>query len=303
MRKRDRGLGMAERITRRDFLNGMAVGVGASLLAPRQLLGGDASPFAPESAASYYPPALTGLRGSAPGAFEAAHDLKDGFLKITAVEDTGEEYDLVVVGAGISGLAAAHFFRQRAPRGRVLVLDNHDDFGGHARRNEFTDGDRTYVTYGGTLAIDSPAPYSAVASGLIRDLGIDVGRWEKALDRNAYAGLDGATFFDKETFGSDRLVKGINRETEAGSEIDAEALSRTPLSAAVQRGIVRLETEDFDPWPGMASEEKKARLLRMSYADFVTKVWQLDPGVVPYYETRGHGLFGVGPDAISALDG
>jgi len=292
---------MGAPISRRDFLNGMAIGVGASLLAPRRLLFA-AEEFAPEKAASYYPPALTGLRGSAPGAFETAHDLKDGFFRVTTPEDTGEEYDLVVVGGGISGLAAAFFFRQKSPRARVLILENHDDFGGHARRNEFRDGDRVYVSYGGTLAIDSPAPYSAVAAGLIRELGIDVARWDRALDRNAYAGLEAATFFDRETFGADRVVKSLNRDGGDGG-IDADALARTPLAAQVQRDIVRLETQAFDPWPAVASSEKKARLLRMSYADFLTKVWSLDAGVVPYYQTRGHGLFGVGPDAISALDG
>ena len=48
-----------------------------------------------------------------------------------------EAYDLIVVGGGISGLAAAYFFRKQAAKSRILILDNHDDFGGHARRNEF----------------------------------------------------------------------------------------------------------------------------------------------------------------------
>jgi spermidine dehydrogenase len=256
--------------------------------------------FAPEKARGYYPPALTGLRGSTPGSFEAAHDLKDGFFQLTAPRDTGEEYDLVVVGAGISGLSAAHFFRKRAPKARVLLLDNHDDFGGHARRNEFRDGKRLYVTYGGTLAIDSPASYSAVAKGLIAELGIDVRRWDEVLDRKAYAGLDAATFFDREAFGADRLVKGLQREQDGP---DPRALAETPLAAAVQRDILRLETEAFDPWPRLSSDDKKARLLRMSYEDYLTKVWALDAGVLPYYRSRGYGLFGVGPDAISALDG
>jgi spermidine dehydrogenase len=299
-RRRD-PLGLDRPIPRRDFLNGLALGVGGAMLAPRDLL---ASPkgaaFAPEKARGYYPPALTGLRGSTPGSFEAAHDLKDGFFEMTVPHDTGEEYDLVVVGAGISGLAAAHFFRKRNPKARVLLLDNHDDFGGHARRNEFRDGKRLYVTYGGTLAIDSPASYSAVAKGLIAELGIDVRRWDEVLDRKAYAGLDAATFFDREAFGADRLVKGLQREQDGP---DPRALAETPLAAAVQRDILRLETEAFDPWPRLSSDDKKARLLRMSYEDYLTKVWALDAGVLPYYRSRGYGLFGVGPDAISALDG
>jgi spermidine dehydrogenase len=55
--------------------------------------------------------------------------------------DTDEVYDLIVVGGGISGLAAAYFYRKTAgPRVRILVLDNHDDFGGHAKRNELCHG-------------------------------------------------------------------------------------------------------------------------------------------------------------------
>ena len=302
--KDDKSLGMHRAIARRDFLNGVALGVGGTLLSPRTLLGLDGDDFAPEKAVGYYPPALTGLRGSHPGSFEAAHDLKDGFFEMKAPLDTGEAYDLVVVGAGISGLSAAHFFRKAAGSGaRVLILDNHDDFGGHARRNEFQDGGRLYVTNGGTLAIDSPAPYSAVAKGLISELGIDVSRWEHVLDREAYAGLSGSTFFDKETFGEDKLVKGLGGGFGERRTPDPAALQQAPLREAVRRDILRLETESFDPWPGVPSAEKKARLLRMSYADFVTQVWKLDPGVLPYYQTRGHGLFGVGIDAICALDG
>ncbi|MET0555492.1 MAG: NAD(P)-binding protein [Vicinamibacteria bacterium] len=299
-RRRD-PLGLDRAIPRRDFLNGLALGVGAAIVAPRDLLAakGDVV-FAPEKARGYYPPALTGLRGSTPGSFEAAHDLKDGFFEMTPPHDTGEEYDLVVVGAGISGLAAAHFFRKRNPRARVLLLDNHDDFGGHARRNEFRDGKRLYVTYGGTLAIDSPASYSAVAQGLIAELGIDVHRWDQVLDRKTYAGLEAATFFDRETFGADALVKGLQRE-QGGP--DPKALAEAPLSAAVRQGIARLETEAFDPWPDLSSADKKARLLRTSYSDFLTKTWALDAGVLAYYRSRGYGLFGLGPDAISALDG
>ena len=54
--------------------------------------------------------------------------------------------------------------------------------------------------------------------------------------------------------------------------------------------------------PGLCQAEKKARLARMSYADFLTKMWKLDPGVLPLYQTRTHGLFGVGIDAVPAQD-
>ncbi len=90
------------------------------------------------------------MRGSHPGSFEAGHALRDG-NSWTDATDTGESYDMVVVGGGLSGLSAAYFFLTSAGRGaRVLVLDNHDDFGGHAKRNEMTYRGRTLMLPGGT---------------------------------------------------------------------------------------------------------------------------------------------------------
>jgi len=295
MTPEDRRLGMGTRITRRDFLNGVAIGAGGVLAA--HLAGADADLLFAQNA-SAYPPALTGLRGSHAGSFEVLHALRDGAFWTTAAtpQDTREEYDLVVVGAGISGLSAAHFFRAARPDARVLILDNHDDFGGHAKRNEFTHNGRTYIGYGGTQSIDSPAPYSATAKGLIKDLGIDVASYSKALDGGLYKslGLRTATFFDKETFGTDTLVVGDPRE-------DA-FMAAAPLTDAVKRDLKRLATEKFDPMPGLSSPEKKARLARMTYAEFLTRQWKLDPGVLWMYQTRTHGLFGAGIDAVPAQD-
>ncbi len=303
MSDHDRQLGMGSPITRRDFLNGVAVGVGGAMAAGWDLPGGpEGSPLRStllaQGPAGAYPPALTGLRGSHAGSFEAFHSMKDGAFWKTAPapRDTREEYDLVVVGAGISGLAAAHYFRKARPDARILLLDNHDDFGGHAKRNEFTHDGRTYIGYGGTQSIDSPAPYSAVSKALITELGIDVARYSKVLDSGLYKslGLRPAFFFDKETFGTDRLVVGDVR--------DDAFLAAAPVSDSVRRDHKRLLTERFDPMPGLGSAEKKARLARMSYTDFVTKLWKLDAGVLRLYQTRTHGLFGVGVDAVPAQD-
>ena len=175
----DRELGMNRRITRRDFLNGVAVTAGAALLPWQLFAAGDGDP---DKAASYYPPALTGLRGSHPGSFDSAHALRDGTFWDSAgtPQDTGETYDLIVVGGGISGLSAAHFYRKSAgANARILILDNHDDFGGHAKRNEFRVGSAFRLGFGGTYSIESPAPYSKEARGLIEELGIDVASYPK----------------------------------------------------------------------------------------------------------------------------
>src|SRR5690242_3497627 len=128
----DKTLGMDRPIARRDFLSGVALTAGAAML------GGASSALADavtQDQAGYYPPIRTGMRGSHPGSFEAAHALRDGTLKAPAKLPGDEEhYDLVVVGGGISGLSAAYFFRERRPDAKILILDNHDDFGGHAKR-------------------------------------------------------------------------------------------------------------------------------------------------------------------------
>src|SRR5262249_12601135 len=156
---------------RRDFLQGALYASASSLCGP--LLHGLAHADEPPAAAGY-PPALTGMRGAHPGSFEAAHALRDR-QRLPAPQDISESYDLVVVGAGIWGLAAAVCSRPRqGAASRILLLDNHDDFGGHAKRNEFTLAGRMQLVNGGTLDIDSPRPYSAVATGLLGDIGIDV---------------------------------------------------------------------------------------------------------------------------------
>ena len=135
MKKTDKQLGMHAEISRRDFLNGVSVAVGASLR-PDTAAAKAAEDVGAQDVPGYYPPELTGMRGSHPGSFEAAHMARDG--KKFAGDDTGERYDLVVVGGGISGLSAAHFYRKSyGDNARILILDNHDDFGGHAKRNEF----------------------------------------------------------------------------------------------------------------------------------------------------------------------
>jgi spermidine dehydrogenase len=310
---RDRQLGMHRSITRRDFLNGMAVSIGAAIL-PAPRLAAFAAEAMPESSPDYYPPALTGLRGSHPGAFEAAHSLRDGTFWAHAGKptDTGESYDLVVVGGGISGLAAAHFFRKRGgPRARVLILDNHDDFGGHAKRNEFR-ANRQLLGYGGTYAIESPAPYSAVAKGLITELGIDVSSYPRYVQRDLYSsrGLVPQIFFDQENFGVDRLVVdpapldvGETGDCQGGGpESWKKFLAEAPLSEAGRRDIRRLFESSEDYLPGLTSTDKKARLARISYANFLRQVVGVNDEIVRLYQAIPQAWFGLGIDAVSAQD-
>jgi spermidine dehydrogenase len=309
-RSRDHLLGMDQSITRRDFLNGIAIGITAAAsgsvlaatppnaTAPNAPLGAAQLPPAAQDAADYYPPLLTGMRGSHPGSFEDAHALRDG-KSWPAATDTGEEYDLIVVGAGISGLAAAHFYRAQKADSRILILDNHDDFGGHAKRNEFNLDGHLNLLNGGTLEIDSPRPYGPIAAGLLTTLGIDVEKLAKTtqnLEFYEHLGLQSGVFFDRETFGTDKLVTGL------GKVPFKELLASAPLSLTAREKIVQIQEGKVDYMPGLTSDDKKQRLSRMSYEVFLRDVVYAEPAVLRFYHAQTMGEWGIGTDAVSALD-
>ena len=299
---RDCELGMDRPITRRDFLNGVAIGLGSMAASSMLTSCVGRAPFDISSGpdpAEAYPPAAGGMRGSTAGSFEAAHALRDGTFWQTAgaPERADDTYDLIVVGAGISGLAAAHFFRKQAgASARILILDNHDDFGGHAQRKEFQVGQRTLLGYG-AQSIESPSKYSAVAKSVFADLGVDTQKFYRYFDRNLYSSmkLGSGIFFDRETFGEDRLVAGF------GTIPHEQFFARTPLSDAARRDLVRLYTSKADYLPGLTREQKRATLEKTSYADFLTKIARCTSEVLPVFQTRSHDLFGVGIDAVSAI--
>jgi spermidine dehydrogenase len=299
----DKELGMDRPITRRDFMNGAAMAIAAAVT-PHPGLFAQAVP-GPQDRPGYDPPAAHGLRGSHPGAFEVAHSLRDGTFWSHAgqPESTGETYDLIVVGGGISGLSSARFFHAHAGKSaRVLILENHDDFGGHAKRNEFQIDKTFMLGYGGTYSIESPAPYSPVAKQVVRDLGIDVSSYAKDNNSRLYPslGLKEKIFFDKETFGADCLV--VSPSPRHGSKSWQEFESKAPLTEKSKADLKRLLTLNEDLLPGLSSQQKKAKLARISYADYLLKMVKVDPQVVAMLDPDQKPLYGVGIDAVSAQD-
>src|ERR1700730_6201343 len=248
-------------ISRRDFLNGVALTIATGLTPAAQVGAQVAAP-------ARYPPALTGLRGQHDGSFEVAHAFaRAGVDFHTDDAAITEHYDLVVVGGGISGLAAAWYYRGAAgPDARILVLDNCDDFGGHAKRNEFTHEGRRVIGYGGSQSLQSPKTlYSNVAKGLLRDIGVDIGRFKTAFDRNLYPslGLARAVFFAREAFGRDALVRGDTLALPEGEETrnprngrPSEAfVAALPISDAGKAQFVALYDRARDPLAGRSAGE------------------------------------------------
>jgi spermidine dehydrogenase len=296
-KSKDRALGMEQPISRRDFLNGVALAVTASL--PLAAVAGSPDASAAQDSPAYYPPRLTGLRGSHPGSFETAHALRDqGTWPAAAAAP--EDYDLIIVGAGISGLAAAHFYRAKtSPQSRILLLDNHDDFGGHAKRNEFELSGQLHLMNGGTLEIDSPRPYGAVPAALLTTLGIDVAALAKSTEHPKFyeaMGMHAGIFFDQESFGADKLIAGV------GTVPFKELLASAPLSASAREQIAQIQEAKIDHFPGLTSDQKKQLLSRISYESFLRDLLHAEPAVLRFYHARTMGEWGVGTDAVSALD-
>jgi spermidine dehydrogenase len=301
----DRRLGMDMPIQRRDFINGVLVGTGALAAG----LTGTLPAFAAEL--DPYPPARTGLRGAHVGSFEDAHALRDGTLKPGNAVDQGEVYDLVIVGGGLSGLSAAHFY-QKAYGGsrKVLVLDNHDDFGGHAKRNEFMVNGKMIVCNGGTLNIESPDRYNTWARTVLEDVGIDLARYRAAntANRHLYTdlGLAAAFAFDRETFGKTTGGKDTFVRLPKGHfyGFSAEVIDTAPIGEPARAALRRLTAKDQpDYLPGLSVEAKKDWLARHSFREFLIDKVGLNEEAYWFFKDMGCGTFCVGGDATPALFG
>lgn len=260
-----------------------------------------------------YPPARMGMRGSHPGAFETAHALRDGARFAVSSAPVERDVDVVVVGAGISGLASAWILHRARPELTILVLDNHDDFGGHAKRNEFEVDGRFLLGYGGSEAIQSPnGLYDDVAKGVLRDLGIDYRRFEQYFHRELYPslGMSRGVFFSREGFGEDRLVPGDPMRMVADDIPEDRMNARTPeaffadcpLSASSKAALMALYTSNRDPLGAMPLGDREAFLSSISYRAWVQEHWGLDDVAADTFQGRSHDFFARGVDSITAFD-
>lgn len=286
MNRKDKRLGMNRTISRRDFLNGVAVTASASLLPNWAQGSGTSKKY-------YYPPAQMGMRGAHPGSFEVAHAAVKG--QRWKASETDEDYDLIVVGAGISGLAAAYIYRRDIkPDARILVLDNHDDFGGHAKRNEFTIDGRTLIGFGGTQYLEGPNNFPAVAKDVLHELGVDPTRYDDYHHASLYPslGLQSGCFFDAQKFGRDHLA--------LGSQGYSEAFHKAPLSKKTVAELKRLFADKQDYLPGMTQQQRRAVTQSISWREFLGKYAGMGDESLLFMQRWAEGEWAIGADAFPA---
>jgi spermidine dehydrogenase len=241
------GVSQLSKIARRDFINGTLMAAGASMLPFKSTSQAVMAALKPE----YYPPALTGLRGSHPGSNEHAHS--QALTKKTdwgSTTDLKEEYDLVVVGGGLSGLSAAYFYQQEHGKDKkVLILDNHDDFGGHAKRNEHTINGIKRISYGGSQSLVEPNHAHEIVGNLLEDIGVDLDRFKTAYDTDFFKrhNLGAVTYFNKRIFGEDKVVKhpycnypNYVEGLQGAKLSNKEAAQQAPLSDSGKEQLLRV---------------------------------------------------------------
>ena len=291
-------------ITRRDFLDGCALTVAAGLTPGAQ--------FAASAQTTAGPPASTGLRGHHAGSFEVAHAMRDGEVPAFANRPIEEDYDLVVVGAGISGLSAAYFYRKQRPGARILILDNHDDFGGHAKRNEFSVDGRLILGYGGSESLQSPkALWSAGGQGPaerprrrhrafrdgVRSQALSVAR---AVARRVLSAriLRPRCAGDRR---SDPHSGGRTRTRICSMPSRLPNSSQASRSAPpTRRRCLSLYDRKRDPLAGKSRDQKEEILERTSYRDYLIKICGLSEQAANCFHGRSLDFMALASDMIPA---
>src|SRR5277367_5031651 len=318
----DGALGMDAAITRRDFLGATLLASGAGLLGglnPAQLLamgGGGSAGDDKDDWTSYGGVGEYSLsNGNTYAVMQAGHKMRDGAYDPLPADtiDTGETYDCVVVGGGISGLAAALFFqRQAGPNSTCLILENHPIFGGEAKQNEFEVDGKRLIAHQGSAIYLVPYPHSFIAR-FYDSIGLHTPRltyqkWsgagpEMPLSHTPYdsAGMSSGQygFWFGAKFGQKAgmwLIDPVGKKMEGA-----------PVSAAARGELLRwfsgaaAEASKFEP-PKYEGDEVSRQLDSVSLEQHMMERYGLSREFIRTFlsPVEGGGS-GLGPDALSAF--
>lgn len=306
-------------ITRRDFLNGALLAAGGALLGcrPSRETPPDASRAGWSLGPDWYGYGGVGdyrfSHGNTPEAVETAHRLRDGgfpsdFRHVESIED----YDLVIVGAGVAGLGAALEYSKKRRAGQTcLMLDNHPIFGGEAKENEFDVGGVRLIGPQGSNGFFVPEAVSdpESASGDARyyaELGVP-----REFRFRDWPVTEKPLRFSPDNY--EYMVRGLEGHTSVGHffrtgpsgegtwaiDMWERRLANTPLSPAARETLLR-----WHAWGAsrrFASDEEAVRALdTMSYEEFLERELRLGPEAARYADLFLASALGLGSDAVSA---
>lgn len=300
-----------EDITRRDFLKGSLLGSGAMLLnmpAPINATVGPAPATNWDGFAGVGDYALA--NGNTESTRTAAHLIRDGKVDglLSGAIDTGEIFDLVIVGGGFAGLAAARtFLREGNSNQSCLLLENHALPGGEAKRNEFiVDGYKISGPQGSNLTV-VPFVEGDWYDKLFTELRIPRNPKFQSLEGHqgqlrlsptnflpmfgiAEQAASSGYFFDKESFGL--------KESYWDIDSSQNGYVNTAFSAAEKADLVRL----FEgAGANKAGDAWRRWLDGITYRSYLEDVLAIQPRVIQLLDTTLSTTSGMGSDAISAL--
>jgi spermidine dehydrogenase len=307
-KREDKTLGMDEQVSRRDFLN-------ATLLASGGLLMGSTTPLELLSADDWTGYGGVGdYRRSNGNTYEivkAGHRIRDGefqTLPASAI-DTSEIYDCVIVGGGISGLAAALFFvRQAGKICKCLVLDNHPIFGGEAKGNEFeVDGHRLMAHQG------SAVYFAQYPNSFISSFYDSIGLKSPKLQYQAWGGSSPEMPLSRTPYdmlGSEPASYGFYFGSKFGQSpgmwlIDpwGKKLQGAPISATAREELLkwRLRPQLDDKMPQRHGDEISRQLDQVTLEEHLMKLHGISRETIRTFLSPVEGGYsGLGPDALSA---
>ena len=309
----DKLLGLNQRICRRDFLNSTLLASGSVLLSsvtPLQLLAQQSNDWTGYGGVGDY----RNSNGNTQAVMDAAHQIRDGtYDKLPAdTVDTGETFDCVIVGGGMSGLSAGLFFQKEAGPGKTcLILENHPIFGGEGKRNEFVvDGQRLIGPQGSTH-FQIPYPHSFIAH-FYEWIGLDWHQFkyqtwsgpspELPLSKSTYQMLS----TEPSTYGFYFGTKFGRRPGMWLTDPWGKRLAGSPLPASMRAELLKWHDRHAnDKWPPKLPFEYPGdavtrRFDSMTMEDLIMEQEGLSRDAVRLFFTADSaGGFGLGPDVLS----